>query len=1474
MANIEPKLNLNKTPSIVESNSLVFAKNIRLDIDKSIHKDYGIIPMNIKVSKDKNSYTKVAYLVSRIISDIKKNIDIELESNKYVKDVVTKLGKLPTTFSIVGVIPNNNEFFIFLKGKYAESFLAPKVDCSFIIRYDEKEDVFYPCNCNWNYSGGVITGNVMTNLLNEKILNIGESLEGKLIPLKCINLNKSSINDEERLYTQAPPIPITNLLYYNLFSYNIPNGVYQFFVRYKIRDNFYTNWFPASKEFFSGNTNTKDTSFGTVKYVNTHRDSNESFIFKVEHLFKDKITNYESFQIGFICSHDDAIVAREWKHFKFDVEYIYFDYEAKDTYEIEVTDLLKNVFQIYNVKNITSFKNKLYISNYKETDFNEQNFQDLANEVIVGTKVVVKGGGGEGYNRYPLITEEYSSRGTLITGFDVGKEGLNNIFNNDSPDAYNQGKLMYDIFTYPNYNSTGTWYEHEDSINYGIYEAIMNPENENKHRSYNFELYGLTVKGEKYSIEEAKQNFKDKNSNYKNFVFDNALSKVISYTNENIKIDNDSPSITAEYAIYEAVGAIRFMTYKCTFLDRNFNKVNSINVTVKRNVTYEEWTELESEDDWLGEEGTEKRQDTNTGKWYSVRTLTGIYDQLITIKITADIKKLNIGKSDYFTKYTTLIPYQKYKFYIHYVKDNGEITNGYYCNGPYAGIKIIRYRREVDAIIHPVFKNIKLPEGYISCFFSIVRCENIVSTVYNIDYTDHVDYGGNVPAQANCLDLNLGLVYGYENITIKQGHRYRNTDGTHRGFYFKTNYDQTGYVDDENPETSGKDPITPTEGDIDEMQTTSGRYYYSSDTSDIRYFGADGIITIPKDDEIVGEINENRNISKELVAYLINDYVIPESEDIQLIKCTPFINPNILKTETKNNNKINVFDDYSDMDLLGYVCGIGALDRQRTCKYYTDGSNVFVKEGTSTEGDFRLAELDNKINDANYRTILAVKCINTPTKYIYSNYNLNYLTLYEDPVENIKTYYVKNVTGDTSGSDKYDTDHPKGIVLRLLKSAIMSVVYDFPSMYKSYTRKTYSVYKDNEVTVFNNTIRASKLEEDEISINIYKFDPTDYYNVPTNRGSIVNLFSVGDSILVHTEDSMFRFSGSNTLQSSEGEIQPSESNVFDTGVSEVFGSDFGFAGLKNKDNAIVTEPGYIFYDADSNIIYLYSGQGQIQKISDSIEKLFRRAEIDSVKFANDYYNNRFFVCIKFINYNNENNSIIYDYVTLSYNFLEGVKSFVSLHDFKFDKAFNTKTKCYFLDEDKNNIFTVSKESKGYYGKLYTDGSIYPQSISSNKVPNKPTLTYTSYDSIIDIIVNDNYETIKTLNAVNWVGHTIKSEFSDSKDNNTAYNNMAEDANDEFSCKQMLIYSDTCMSNVLNLDKKKANESMDLYKYPFFNQGIWTFNYFRNVLNSKGHLNNYSGDNNSLIEGKYFIIRFIFDKDFKLEALSLNYNRKL
>ena len=781
------------------------------------------------------------------------------------------------------------------------------------------------------------------------------------------------------------------------------------------------------------------------------------------------------------------------------------------------------------------------------------------------------------------------------------------------------------------------------------------------------------------------------------------------------------------------------------------------------------------------------------------------------------------------------------------------------------------------SVIYPKFSNINIPTGYVACFFSISHTKINSATLFNI-----TDDPNNSFKEGSCLDVNMMLIPCNKKIHIKQG----TSSGT------------TGGGDVINPDSPviPVDPVvtnTETNNDIDtqeettekEVETYSGQYYYSADSSLPRYFGADGVIVFDKE-----------GFSNDKLAYIVNDYSISETENIELIKCTPYLNKNNLSKELE----IYYFDEYPKMNLLGFICCITPLIRDVCAKYYSDGSSVYFKSNDTDNigiynptGTLYLDEL-SKYNDADSEKKLANFSLkNSDDVYIYSNYNLNYVTLSEEPKMAIKTFYNR-AANDTGSATESQENNSRTILLRLIPSQLMSDIYTLPLMYKTYIRKTYSIYTENETTRFDNTVRSSILYGDENKVNILTFDANDYYNIPTNRGIIVNMIAVGDAILVHTQDSMFKFSGSNTIQTSDGEIQTPESKPFDTGVSEVFGSDFGFAGLQNKSDYIVTENGYIFFDRDSRIVYLYSGQGQIVKISDSIEKLFRHKNIDNINFANDYYNNRFFMSIMFYeNYTTTENgeTVIkqkYFPVTLSFNTSEQVKAFVSLHDFYYHYAFNTKTRCYFLTADNKDICDVNKKYKGCYSKLELSSDvIYPQrkefftitaAIEDDPLSSLKTYNVNSYDSIIDVIVNSQFESIKTLNAVNWCGTKIKSEFVGIDTTKPETLSVAEDINFETPCKYIRVYTDTCMTP-LNPCNKRSNDASikttQSYQYPRFNQGFWTFNYFRNILNSKGHTttSNYMSDNNSLIEGKYFVTRFIFDYDFKFETISLNYDVK-
>lgn len=1466
MAQIIPKLNLNRTPSIVENNSLVYASNIRADVDSTIHRDYSIMPMSlVKTNLIENIYNNYHNTIYRIIANLQDQVNNNNKINKefYNKVIagLTKTSKYPNTvfpsnnlpnYGIVGVIPHNNEFYLFISG--TDKTDKTNYDC--IICYDEKLDKFTPCNCNWHYSGGEITGNVINNLNGDKLLNIGEkTYDTNLIPFKSINLTESKYTDDESIYTQSPNIPITNLSLNGRFEYTVPNGVYQFFVRYKIRDEFYTDWFPASKDIFIGNSNTTYTNFGTLTYCETNRDSDNSVIFKVEHLFSQYKTNYESFQIGFILSHDDTIVARAWKHFTFDKTLIKFDYDATiETEEIEVIDLIKPTYQLYDVQNITNFKNKLYISNYIESNFNED-FREEANKIkieITQKKVT------NGYNGHDL------SDPTIIGN----KSYYSNIkINNEIIPIGGSNSIAYRLFNQVDSLSNL-------SITDYLTKCYNNEERPNgcfpKYDGFVGSALGDVINTENLKRDVLKVDNKAFDFNFENDEVDTILL-------------NDVEISSLESLKTTLYNRVAYLNRDSNFVTKDGTPCSSNKITFIRSFSYKTKRFKPGDADIAGEV-TDSPSNPNTGiiddnisniGGEEVDVLrTQRYNQNIDLYIGGNKSYMGNNNIEDILDYTTLIPFQKYKFYIHYVKQSGEVSNGYYCGGVNAGIITAPYKESCDSIIYPIFKNITIPSGYVGCFFSIFNCAVKSATVYDLEKV--LGDGTSIKSiEGCCVDINIGKFPIFKECNVKQTKQIASSSDP--------GYDLGGEVlppiitHNIIPASEEINTIASDSG-IYKTIISKGIYHHSSDSSDIRYFGGNGIITFKPETNSTFDLDTNK------LAYVVTDYESQQTEDLELVKCTPYI------TSTE---EIFNYDSYIDLNLLGYICEISRLNKDRCLGYYTDSSTVFKKDITqsssidsatssASSASFKLQEL-SKFKKDNKWEVLDFDLINTTKVAVYSNYNLNYLTIGDRPVDRIITYYNRE-ENDTNVNDENNKSFQT--IWRLIASANMSSIYNLPSMYHNYTRKLYYSYNENNIYKFDNTVRSSILNGDEDDVHIFKFHPNDYYNVPTNRGKIVNLVAIGDAILVHTEDSMFRFTGSNNLSSSDGDILTKESQPFDTGVSEIFGSDFGYAGIQDKKESIITEDGYIFYDRDSNVIYMYSGNNQMIKLSDSIEKLFKLEPINKISFANDYYNNRFFICIK--TESNKN-------YTLSFCTLESIKSFISLHDFSFDRAFNTKTKCYFYGT--TEVYKIDTSITGCYALTKSDNNLYPKINSKasfnviNKV-NTSSISYTinTYDSIIDIIQNPSYEIVKTVNSIEWCSNLIDKYFNTITSDTSKTIKLTEGNYTAKPCKGLLLYTDTCTSNYIDCDINASNAysitDTNSYKYPRYNQGKWSLNYFRNTEATSdpfSYLTSYDdgrqnaqfrSDNNSLIEGKYVVVRFYFNKPFKLETLNINYNSKI
>lgn len=392
---------------------------------------------------------------------------------------------------------------------------------------------------------------------------------------------------------------------------------------------------------------------------------------------------------------------------------------------------------------------------------------------------------------------------------------------------------------------------------------------------------------------------------------------------------------------------------------------------------------------------------------------------------------------------------------------------------------------------------------------------------------------------------------------------------------------------------------------------------------------------------------------------------------------------------------------------------------------------------------------------------------------------------------------------------------------------------ELKTCYRSNPVVSYTNYRDTFVDKFYKTIRRSNVFNDEsLSNNFAQYEINEYKNIFENKGVITNLYSEGLYLLVHTEYSLYVFDRTPKITSRSTLNTP---DTFDIDYTELTNS-----GLRDKDSSIKTTFGYIWFDYNTKYIYAFN-QGKITNLSKDITNFLYDIDIEKVRFGVDYKNTRLLICIT----TKDNN--VY---TISY-FIDKA-CYLSLHDYKFDYCYQIYNKTYFLDEDvKECLYNFDTNKDGIYDYKRLN-NLYPTIIIDNKIYR-----------YVDLIFNNEYNVVKSIDSISYI---IK---HNSKNNDIIFNPTSEDDNKDLTCgKYMQVISDNCSSDLRNIEPTERNK-FNNYKYPYFEKGIYNINYFRDVINKKG-INNVS-DNESLIYGKYFIVRFAFpiDYNFKLEDVIIN-----
>lgn len=798
----------------------------------------------------------------------------------------------------------------------------------------------------------------------------------------------------------------------------------------------------------------------------------------------------------------------------------------------------------------------------------------------------------------------------------------------------------------------------------------------------------------------------------------------------------------------------------------------------------------------------------------------------------------------------------KYAFYIHFVKKDGTYTNGYRINGTATGVTPVplsingetitpfdesyNYKGQYYGVrltnndnklytYKAVFTNVQIPSDYIGAFISYY--ESSITKVTNLLCIKNTNTPSTEYSKFKALEIEVGLS-GYSAIKLVPLYS----------------------IDDSSISSYSEIQITDSIIKIGNV--------YDEDSSLDTFGRANGIFY-----KTASAVSEN------VVYALVSDTPILEDDINSLI---PF-GPIITSDDLTGGVGIYGYDENKEIELdYNYPARVvSELDFEYDVIKDNTSYGVYISDSSSVaiiteNGVPKTSDLSN--DDASNYVVAGTGYLKSFRYNKISKYNLNSLSFKKEPIEvtsagNSK-YSSTNKTianVDIAIGGYSDKLYHKTVVLPSDSSDLYELKKEF--IIEQY--KQYNELDDTYLTTeFDTSVRRSFANSNESSINAWRlFDPNDYLVLPKNKGAITNLIGVGNSLLIHTTYTLFGIDRNTILKSSSSSISVTSPDIFDLVPQELFTGNHGYGGLKYGHEWCVNHGGYFFVDIDNNRIYNYDN-GQLHDLSLDILSYITENPITNAWFTTDFKNNRVLVSLRHKN----QEAISGNYFT-TFSMLIDTKKYISTHSYPFDVSISTKNNCYFVDatlqisptDNKIYTFDETNENNDTHGKYF------------------PSI---DEDSYVEIIFNQAYEVGKILNSINYILEKESSSF------NITGSTQHSD-NIVYSGDELILYNDKCNSGTLDIsnDNDVTNKLGNVHK-PWYNKGVWTFNYFRNVVNRDDYTkefpyynpktgdyissNLYNEDTLSLMYGQYFIARFIFGENtkdnIKLENIIFNINK--
>lgn len=1464
--NITPKLSLNKHPKDCDPLSLVNATNVKVTNDLTL------------ISNEE---------------DLKRNEIIYNTLNN-------EFGG--SGHSIIGIIPCNDEIIIFASGQATST----------IARYNEKEN-----KCKIIYNGGLlnnirkIKGTFTYNVNNDLIIAVSLYNTKADEPLRIFNLGKfndANIDNnqfKDEISSIIPEVKLPSIESHYYVKGSCYKGWTYLYIRFKINKTDYTQWYNFGYPIFvddiyrqqifrycfyqyrtgrndaetdlynvddvDGHSAVPMDGFGTGCYdgfSNNSEISNTTFAINLNF---NSFNNFSQYQLGFVCAskaYTKAFITNDINIS--DTNYIF---NPKYLSEGSITEFITAYYNYYNVKNIINYKNRLYISNYKEQTLNKKIDQSIIDSVSISLKVNTPKFAFLSTNKDTVstlkqivtLTEKRKDVRSGQEQLKVPKQYFLDI--NSISDIINQSIPFNKILNVDDSINLIVKITKEETTTNKV--IAIDTINIIKDPSDNSTLPGyckIKIEENVYdSIEYCFETDVDSNGNHTNFKIFDATNYIISFQkkcidaissfNDRLKESTLIPGEVYSFYIHyidkygHATNGYRIdnKTYLTTNTGDGYFIPIKIHLPVQNltegYIAVNEKYTLKEFKDLLNTDGNLNIYSFNkyTNKLISSGSaankkdvknyLLSLYGDLFADSTTKydDIKIANIFNSGSVNGVSTG------NFGV-YINENNERLfkipeEEYYST--YEGIVNYKYGLQVT---------VKIPEDYIGYFISYEKFESTKKVTGFLTNKD--------AREISAIEYNIG-----EGATFKN---YENNKVSSDMYLYSSTFDI-------------KDSLS-TDYNFIRIKAKSTKYCKYNDSGNITVTteGNNGFIAeISKSDILYrnSSINYAYDLNKSLINYTaIQDKIYPIDNYKLVVADSVKDDRGGLSTAIKLKNIEQLFISDDKYRVNTYIASLYNyhnklyINKEKTLirigninyasgtistiiengfngVYTYDGVIVYNVNGIMFNSENNnlyniRGKLSRSVPDNSDKNV-GLSVLDETSEKVF-HLNIPFLNYIQFPV--IDTYYYEskyfnnnphNVMFSMMKPDEQDVD-AKGYWPGLIVEPKNSIdLFSNPQgSQDDFIPTVYNNYRDDilNITQFDKTIRRSNVIQDESAVNAWRQFPTEgYKNINENKGIITNLVGIGVYLLAHTEHSLFMFNGDATLQTKDKSLQLLQPDAFDTNYVEVFTSDLGFGGLQDDLSFVVDQFGYIFYNNDFTRFYKFDN-GQLSLIDQDIYLYLQDNKPINVRFGNDKFNKRLLISLKLSNNTTK---------TLSYNYELG--NFVSFHDYNFIQGYNTKSKLYLVSGNDlyNDIYNFTDvKSYGTY-----------ESLSISK----------TYPSSISIILNEDYDAIKFLEFIKYNVRKV------SKSNSLVSISPVKESMQPYAGDILEIFSEFTNTGEIDINIDTTNK-FNRYSKPWFELGNWNFNYFRNKIST---YNGSGSDKLTRIYGNYIVIKFTFNNKDKV-----------